>query len=113
MKKTSIIILLIFTLIACNHKSKVTVILSNGIINIGDTLKAELHVEYADSILPLFNIINKADTFRIPFDNKRKCAIFQSIGRSKGKMKYFGYVEFTNTYGLKENIPYQIEYSVK
>lgn len=113
MKKTSIVILMILALIACNRKSKVSVKFSRDIINIGDTLKAELYVEYADSILPIFNIINKADTFRIPFDTKRKCAIFQSIGRSKGKMKYSGYVEFINTHGLKENIPYQIEYSVE
>lgn len=113
MKNISVVILMILAFIACNHKPKVSVTLSSDIINIGDTLKAELHVEYEDSILPIFNIINEADTFRIPFDTKRECAIFQSIGRSKGKMKYSGYVEFTNTHGLKENIPYQIEYTVE
>ena len=113
MKIIGITIIVAFLLNFCSAKPEVLIKLSDNTISSGDTIKALLYVKHADSILPAFNVVMKGDTFLLPFYPEKKHAVFQSIGRTKGKMQYNGFVEFISLDGEKRNVPYLIEYFVE
>ncbi len=97
---------------ACNRQREVKVVLSDNVIAYGDTLVAELYVNSRDSIINYRIFIGK-DTFLLPIDEERVCAIFKSVGRKKGINQYSGDVEIVDDYNKKEYLPYSFDYFVK
>ena len=116
MKNSFIILLLFLILNSCNENvsdSNVLIKSINDTIKIDEIYEAELYVVYTDSILPNFYVGSNRDTFLLPFDENKKCAVFKAVGRKKGKMSYEGYVKYINQEGIERKQNYQIEYFVK
>ena len=116
MKNSFIILFLFLILNSCNDNvSDLNVLIKsiNDTIKIDEIYEAELYVVYTDSILPNFYVGYNRDTFLLPFDEKKKCAVFKAVGRKKGKMSYEGYVKYINQEGIERKQNYQIEYFVR
>ncbi|MCD6565133.1 MAG: hypothetical protein J7K53_04240 [Bacteroidales bacterium] len=116
MKKSFVILFLFLLLNSCNENvsdSNVLIKSKNDTIKIDEIYEAELYVVYTDSILPNFYVGSKKDTFLLPFDEKKKCAVFKAVGRKNGKMSYEGYVKFVNQEGFEKKQNFQIEYFVR
>ncbi len=116
MKNSFIILFLFLILNSCNENvsdSKVLIKSINDTIKIDEIYEAELYVVYTDSILPNFYVGSNKDTFLLPFDEKKKCAVFKAVGRKKGKMSYKGYVMYLNQEGIEKKQNFQIEYFVR
>ncbi len=94
------------------NNSKVVIVPKSDTIKINDTFEAELFIAHKDSFLPNFYIVNKEDTFLLPFDEVKNCAVFKAVGRKYGNSVYFGFVNYKNQEGteLKEN--FEIDYFV-
>ena len=116
MKNSFIILFLFLILYSCNESvsdSNVLIKSKNDTIEIDEIYKAELFVVYIDSILPNFYIASNRDIFILPFDERKKCAVFKAVGRKKGKMSYEGYVKYINQECIERKQNFQIKYFVR
>ncbi len=108
-----IIVLLILGSCQLNLKPEVEIHTVRDTVYIGETFIANLQVQYNDSILPVFHIIIKEDTFYIPFDMTKQCAVFQAVGSTQGEKIYNGYVEYISKEGNKKKSNYSISFYVE
>jgi len=116
MKNSCIILFLFLVLNSCNKSlsdSNVLIKPKNDTIKIDEIYETELHVASIDSILPNFYIVSHKDTFLLPFDEEKECAVFKAVGRKKGKVLYKGYVKYIDKKGIEKEQDFQIEYFVR
>ncbi|GAH79509.1 unnamed protein product [marine sediment metagenome] len=116
MKNSFIILFSFLILYSCNESvsdSNVLIKSKNDTIEIDEIYKAELYVLHTDSSLPNFYVASNRDTFLLPFDERKKCAVYKAVGGKKGKMSYEGYVKYINQEGIERKQNFQIKYFVK
>ena len=96
-----------------NKPSSIKITTNRDTIALDDTLKANLYLDNYNQILPEFFIINKGDTFRIPFNDSTKSATFQAVGRQVGKLTYNGYAEYIDKSKVSKKEDFVISFFVK
>ncbi|MFN2379592.1 MAG: hypothetical protein ABR519_05190, partial [Bacteroidales bacterium] len=106
----------VLIIVSCNKNvsdSKIVIKAKSDTIKIDNVFEAELSVEYADSILPDFNILSRGDTFLLPFDELRRCAVFKAVGRKSGDNTYIGYASYRSRDGVLRKDVFEITFFVE
>lgn len=102
----------IFISCSRNDNNEVSILCNNDTINDGEIYTAELSVKSIESILPKFYIIRDLDTFRLPIDEKKRCAVFRAVGRGYGEKEYKGFVEYIDNKGNRRKLAFKINFFV-
>jgi hypothetical protein len=117
MKKYVLLFLFTFGIfsscIKTSVQSEVVIKTDKDTIGINEIYTAKLLVNHTDSVFPVFYIVNKKDTFILPFDENENCGVFKSIGRVEGKKDYKGFVVFINKLEEKMKKDFEISFFVK
>ena len=106
-------ILLVLFLISCNNTGDIEIVNNDCIISPGDTCVIELYAPYTKNNMPAFYLFSGKDTFALPFDFEKKCAVYKAIHNQEKKHKYSGYVEYFTLDNIMKKSTFEIRYEVK
>lgn len=109
----AITIILFLFLISCNNAADIDIVNNDAVVSPGDTCLIELYAPYTENNMPAFYIFSGQDTFALPFDFQKKCAVYTALHNIEKKHQYTGYVEYTTPDNNKKKSTFEIRYEVK
>lgn len=100
-------------LIGCNNTRDIEIVNNDAVIPPGDTCVIELYAPYTENNMPAFYLFCGNDTFALPFDFQKKCAVYKALHNIEKKHRYNGYVEYFTSDNKQKTSTFEIRYEIK
>jgi hypothetical protein len=104
---------ILFFLLSCNQSEEIRILNNDKIVKPGEVLKILMYAPINNNYVPDFYLFSGRDTFALPYDFQKKCAVYNATHNIEKKHRYKGYVIYKNSEGEKTKSTFEIKYQIK